>query len=240
MNVLILGCGRSGTSIFGELFEALPNFTYLSEPRLDAIPLQTSGPLAVKVPQEPAGGSSAIGLPASVDELVAAMPAPVTVFWIVRDPLDAVCSLRPGIADGWGHHPRPPDWEDWLDRPLVARCAHHWTTINGPGYDQVRDFAVLQQFESMIVEPLQIAHDAAQRAGVELTPRVVSKLEAWARQVQDTNSDQFVEARASRRRSRPDHSRRVGRWRENLTDAEVELIRPIVADAAQVVGYDLR
>jgi hypothetical protein len=33
-NAVVLGCGRSGTSIFGELFEALPGFTYLSEPLL--------------------------------------------------------------------------------------------------------------------------------------------------------------------------------------------------------------
>lgn len=240
MNVLILGCGRSGTSIFGELFEALPGFTYLSEPPLDAIAPQTSGSLAVKVPQEAAGGSSAIGLPASVDELVGAMPALLTLFWIVRDPLDAICSLRPGIADGWGHHPRPPDWKDWLDRPLVARCAHHWATINGAGYDHVRDIAVVQRFESMIARPLQTARDVALRVGVELSDEVSFHLDEWARRVQDTNSDRFVEARGSRRRSRPDHSRRVGRWRENLTTADVELIRPIVADSAGAFGYDLR
>lgn len=240
MNVLILGCGRSGTSIFGELFEALPGFRYLSEPPLDTIPSPTAGHLAVKVPQEAARGSSAIGLPARVDELLTAMPAPLTVFWVVRNPFDAVCSLRPGIADGWGHHPRPPDWKDWLDRQLVEQCAHHWATINGPGYDHVRHIAVVQRFESMIGSPLALAQDTAQRVGVEITPEVASSLEAWAGRVQDTNNDQFVEARGSARRSRPDHSRRVGRWRENLTDADVELIRPIVVNAAAAHGYDLR
>ncbi len=238
MNVLILGCGRSGTSIFGELFEALPGFTYLSEPPLDAIPSLAVGHLAVKVPREAAGGSSAIGSPATVDELLAAMPAPLTVFWVIRNPFDAVCSLRPGIADGWGHHPRPPDWKDWLGRPLVEQCAHHWATINGPGYDQVRDLAVVQRFESMIADPLRTAQETAQNVGVEITPEVASSLHTWAGRVQDTNNDQFVEARTSRRRSRPDHSRRVGRWRENLTDADVDLIRPIVADAAATHGYD--
>lgn len=33
-NVAILGCGRSGTSIFGELFEAFPGYRYWSEPHL--------------------------------------------------------------------------------------------------------------------------------------------------------------------------------------------------------------
>lgn len=33
-NAAVLGCGRSGTSIFGELFAALPGFRYWSEPFL--------------------------------------------------------------------------------------------------------------------------------------------------------------------------------------------------------------
>lgn len=98
----------------------------------------------------------------------------------MRHPLDAVCSLRVGICGGCDHHPRPLDWEDWLGRSLVERCAHHWAVINGDG---------------------------------------------------------FVEAETSRRHSRPDHSRRVGRWRENLSADEVDAVWPIVADAAATFGY---
>jgi len=32
-NAVVLGCGRSGTSIFGELFAALPGFRYWSARR---------------------------------------------------------------------------------------------------------------------------------------------------------------------------------------------------------------
>ena len=45
-NVAILGCGRSGTSIFGELFEAIPGYTYYSEPFLADVPFPASGPIS--------------------------------------------------------------------------------------------------------------------------------------------------------------------------------------------------
>ena len=57
--------------------------------------------------------------------------------------------------------------------------------------------------------------------------------------MQDTNNARFVEARTSRPYSRPDYSRRVGRWRENLTPAEVRLAAPIVSGAALDLGYAL-
>ena len=123
-------------SIFGELFEALPGFQYASEPHLHELAaLERAGTaIATKVPRADPDRPAPAGLPRSLAEMEAALDDPV-IIWIVRHPLDAIASLRVGIADGWGHHPRPPDWERWLDRPLVVRCAHHWATINGPGWE---------------------------------------------------------------------------------------------------------
>ena len=39
-HVLILGCGRSGTSIFGELLEHLAPYTYYSEPAFADLQLE--------------------------------------------------------------------------------------------------------------------------------------------------------------------------------------------------------
>ncbi len=63
---------------------------------------------------------------------------------------------------------------------------------------------------------------------------------AWAARVRDRNDEHFVEAQTSRRHSRPDHDRRVGRWHDDLTDEEVAAARPIVSGAAAAFGYDLR
>lgn len=238
-NVLILGCGRSGTSIFWELFDALPGYRSCSEPtvaELRTIPRDL--PLAVKVPRPDDAHPAAPGCPLPADVLEELVPEPRVVFWQVRHPLDAIASLRVGIAQGWSHHPRPPDWERWLDRPLVERCAHHWATVNGPGHDQVRDVAAVNRFEDMIGDPLACARRAVTAAGID-PDDVGDELTAWACRVRDTDDERFVEARTSRRHSRPDHTRRVGRWTENLTVEEVALATPIVEDAAGRFGYVL-
>jgi hypothetical protein len=237
-NVLILGCGRSGTSIFGELFGAFPRFEYLEEPFVDDIPTQPGCAIAVKVPRLSDGVSAPPGC-ALPDDLLARIPVqPRTIFWQVRHPYDAVCSLRAGVADGWSHHPRPPDWQEWRTRPVIERCAHHWATINTLGYRQVADVAIVSFFEEMIHDPLAVARRTASAVGLGGTD-VDESIVVWADRVRDENDDRFVEARMSRRWSRPDHVRRVGRWREDLTPDECDRIRPIVADAASTFDYAL-
>lgn len=238
-HTLILGCGRSGTSIFGELFGSLPGVTYVSEPRLGELPPVAPGELlAVKVPRVDQHDPPPAGLPAAPAAMYRAMPEPLVVFWQVRHPLDAICSLRVGIAQDWGHHPRPPDWRDWLHRPLVEQCAHHWAVINGAGYELVRDVAVINTFEDMIRDPRATAGSAVRSIGVD-PATVAAELTTWSRRVQDTDNEDFVEAITSRRHSRADHSHRVGRWRENLTADEVAAVLPIVAPAARRFGYQL-
>lgn len=237
-DVLILGCGRSGTSIFGELFEALPGYRYRSEPTLGELRHAASDrppgtALAIKVPRVDATLPAPEGLPLPLDAMAGALDRPLLV-WVVRHPLDAIASLRVGIADGWGHHPRPSDWEGWLDRPLVERCAHHWATINGPGWAAVAaEVTATVRFEDLVADP-----EASARAVVDLVGgEVGDATPSWWRRVRDRDDEHFVEARTSRRRSRPDHTVRVGRWRENLTPAEVAQVRPIVADSAATFGY---
>lgn len=238
-HALILGCGRSGTSILGELFESLPGVTYVSEPLLVDLPaIAPDETLVVKVPQVDGSDTPPAGLPAAPDDLYRALPTPLVVIWQVRHPLDAICSLRVGISQDWGHHPRPPDWREWQHRPLVERCAHHWAVINGAGYELVRAVAVLNKFEDMIGDPRTTADTMVRSIGIDPTT-VAAELAAWSQRVQDTNNEHFVEAVTSRRHSRLDHSRRIGRWRENLSADEVAAVLPIVAPAASRFGYDL-
>ena len=49
----------------------------------------------------------------------------------------------------------------------------------------------------------------------------------------------FVEARISRAQSRPDHSVRVGRWKENLSDEDLRAVLPMIAETARRFGYEL-
>jgi hypothetical protein len=234
--VMILGCGRSGTSIFGELFDGLADYAYISEPPFaDVIATDFSRSWAFKVPHESAPFPAEPGLSFPLDRMLAVAPA-MRFFWIVRHPLDAISSLRIGIAQNWGHHPRPPDWRDWLDRPLVERCAHHWTFLNSAGFGQVEMLAELVHFEAMIADPLGFARSVCARIGVD-AEQCGDSLRRWSARVQDSNNAAFVEARTSRGYSRDDHKVRVGRWRENLSGEDVARIWPIVAAPAKRFGY---
>jgi hypothetical protein len=238
-HVVILGCGRSGTSIFGELFEHLEPYTYWSEPKYGRLwQLDLTHPIAVKVPAEDPEFASTPGLSFPLEHLLENLPDPKLFFWQVRHPLDAICSLRVGIANNWGHHPRPPDWRDWLEKPLLERCAHHWRYLNTVGYSAVRELARPTRFEDFVADPRAFAEEICGYVG--LAPEDYGQaLDEWANRVQNTNNEKFVEARTSRNYSRPDHRARVGRWRENLTAEEVARLTPLVAEAARVFGYEL-
>ena len=62
-------------------------------------------------------------------------------------------------------------------------------------------------------------------------------LRRWAWRVQDEDNDDFEEAECSKPYSRPDHRTKVGRWRENLSAAEVAELVPLVAEVVARFGY---
>ncbi|MEZ5394273.1 MAG: hypothetical protein R2724_15770 [Bryobacterales bacterium] len=77
------------------------------------------------------------------------------------------------------------------------------------GYAAVRHLAQPTRFEDFLEAPR-----AAERivADVGLDPAEhAAALDSWADRVQNTNNAKFVEAKTSRRLSRPDHARRVER-----------------------------
>ena len=91
-HAIVLGCGRSGTSILGELFAGLPGYSYHSEPPFEALAgIDYGAPVAIKVPKPAAGRDTSPGLPFLVDDLRAVVPEPREIFWLVRHPLDAIC-----------------------------------------------------------------------------------------------------------------------------------------------------
>ena len=241
-HVVILGCGRSGTSIFGELFESLPSYrnSYRFEPAFDelrAIDFK-SGPVAIKVPKRPAGQRMTPGLPFLLEDLLAIVPEPRVIFWQVRHPLDAICSLRPGITADWSHNPKPPDWVEWQKRPVIMQCARHWQHINETGYLAVRDIATVMHYEDLVCDPHYFARQVCDKAGIDMIDHAEG-IEAWAARVGNAKSPDSYEAKRQTHWSRQDHTTRVERWRENLSPEDVEMVRPVVETAARLHGYDL-
>lgn len=237
-NVVILGCGRSGTSIFGELFENLPSYRYYFEPQFDE--LRTidfnAGPVAMKVPKLPAGRQMTPGLPFLLEDLLLTVPEPRVIYWQIRHPLDAVCSLRPGIGENWSHNPKPPDYRDWQSRPLINQCARHWQYINEVGYRAVKDMAVVTHYEDLVCDPRQFVRTICDRAGIFAFDRIEA-IEAWVSTVGNSKSPTNYEAKRQVHWSRQDHVMRVERWRENLSLADIAMIWPIVEAAAAMHGY---
>jgi len=236
--VLILGCGRSGTSIFGELFEHLPIYTYYSEPIFaNLYDFEYHQSIAIKIPKESVGFPPDKGLSFPLKTLFKIIPN-LVIFWQVRHPLDTICSLKVGISRNWGHHPKPPDWRDWLSEPLVKRCAHHWNYLNSVGYQQVAHLAILTRFEDMIQQPRIFAENVCRQSGLD-TAIYQEEIKAWAKRVQNTNNKDFIEAITSRPYSTNDHHVRVGRWKENMTVEDKILIAPLIQKTAKVFDYSL-
>lgn len=236
--VMILGCGRSGTSIFGELFNYIGNYVYQSEPPFDmVIGADYSRLQAFKVPRESEFYNPDSGLSFPLSKLQQRVPN-MKYYWIVRHPLDAICSLRVGISNNWGHHPRPLDWKEWLSRPIVEQCAHHWTYINSVGFNKVSDIVTVVHFETMIDDPKGFALSVCKSLRLDPVHQFAG-INAWSKRVQNTNNAEFSESETSKGYSRNDHSVRVGRWRENMTEAEITKVLPLIKDAGNMFGYVL-
>ena len=90
----------------------------------------------------------------------------------------------------------------------------------------------------MLQDPMDFARRVCQQIGVDHKD-CLPELKVWADSVQDTNNDKFVEALTSRSLSRPDHKHRMGRWKENLSKQEIEMVFPIVNKAAKTFDYEL-
>jgi len=241
-HVVILGCGRSGTSIFGELFEGLVSYRdrYLFEPTFETLREMdfSVGPVAIKVPRVGTTQLMTPGLPFLLSELLAVVPRPRVLFWQIRHPLDAICSLRPGIAANWSHNPKPPDWQDWLSKPLIMQCARHWQYINEPGYSAVKEIATVTRYENLVSEPWLFARQVCDLAGIDSFNEMPG-IESWVARIGNAKAPGSYEAKHQVHWSRADHVKRVTRWKENLTAQDVGMVLPIIANAAKLHGYEL-
>lgn len=238
-HVIILGCGRSGTSIFGEYFEHLTSYSHLSEPPFaELLDQDYSKPVAIKVPTESTDFPPTEGLSFPLEKMLATMPNPKTIFWQIRHPLDTICSLKVGIDKNWGHHPKPHDWRQWLDRTLVEQCAHHWNYLNTVGFEKVSHIVKIMKFEDMIADPRKFATTINEILRIDYKPNS-TQIQEWIARVQNSNNSNFREAKTSQPYSTMDHSVRVDRWKENMTEMEIQSVLPLIADTAKKFGYEL-
>lgn len=242
-NVVILGCPRSGTSIFGELFEFLPNYQYYFEPGIDFLAQldYTNTHYAVKNPTNVgrrAWAERSAGLSVNIEQLRREFPY-FKLFWIVRHPYDTVCSLRPGLAKGrWRHPPQPPHWEALQERmTLVERCAYQWMWVNEMGYALVQDEAQVIKYENLVLRPVETINHVLEAAEISSTLQTCAPITQYIESISHRNEG--YQAEHQKQWATRDHEVRVGRWRENLSQSDVDLIHPIVKYGAETFGYDV-
>lgn len=240
-HVVVLGCGRSGTSNLGELFEAVPQYDHRFEPamsELRTLPFD-SRPVAVKVPTDDRARRARFtpGLPFDLEELLDAVPQPRALLWVVRHPLDTICALRPGIAADWAHDPRPDDFGRWLDRPLVERCARHWANVNGAGHDRVGALAEVVRYEDLVFRPVEAASRVLRHAGFDRRS-ATSTAEAWAGRVGNDEGDAAHDPRQQHWLS-SGNPQAIGRWQTELGRDDVERVRPVLGTVPDKFGYEI-
>ena len=132
---------------FGELFNHLSTHTYYSEIDFDLyLNKDFSKTIASKIPRENRKYQNTPGLSFPLDVLLERIPN-IKIYWQVRQPLDAICSLRVGISKTWGHHPQPPGYKDWMQKRLLKKYAHHWNYINSIGFASVKKIATVTKLK---------------------------------------------------------------------------------------------
>ena len=258
--VFLLGCARSGTSIFGEALASHPAVTYLFElsptwnslveegadHRLEAAAADPE--LARRVYDEFSGHLR--GAPGEVlleknPKHVLRLPFLAALFpWgrfihIIRDGRDTAASLMfRNRGDGWGHL-QVPGWRDLLQRYPKAnhiRCAHQWriavetARCDGALLGGARYLEVC--YENLVRSPLAIAGEALAFMGLD-APRAVAE---FCRKIQDETEGSY-HALKQVRHYVDNHSRRIGRYCENLDPDQVAEVEEACGEALAELGY---
>lgn len=230
MTVLLFGCPRSGTTILGELFEHINGWQFYLEPTVARVKLlkHQRWNWAVKNPigEQP----WTPGLPCDLDDLLASVPDPQIVF-IIRHPLDTICSLRPGMTAGWEHGPIPPD----APKDPLERSAAVWEWVNHDGYDNIcqRQEPYVIRFEDLVRAPQLQTVRLINHLGIEIT---AVQLAEYASLIEDRTGG--YEAKHQDRYVTDDHTHRIGRWVLQLEPEEVARCWDLVGPTAKRFGYE--
>lgn len=253
---LLFGCARSGTSILGELIASHPDVAYLFEashlweaaatnadgshrltaahatdrPRIQLrrefhtlLDARNGGLLVEKCPR------NALRVPFLREVFPEAK-----MIHIIRDGRDVACSLMPGIGGEKWSHLKPPGWRDIARQYQgVTRCAMAWRAVLEVAMEDLADVPHLQvRYEDLVREPVMTAKKILNFLALDEDPNVV----AFASQIQDRTTDSYL-AKGQDRWCRDDHSRRVGRWRENISpDEQAEVLR-LIGPTLERLGY---
>jgi LPS sulfotransferase NodH len=251
----LLGCARSGTSIFAEAVAAHPEVKYIFEPheiweqaghgeneshRLTAAHATPEICTRLRGWFGERRGAATLVLDKTprntlrVPFLRAVFPEAKFIH-LVRDGRDVACSLMPGIGGDVWHHLKPPAWRElFAQHHGIERCALTWrdtlqlalADLRGVPHRQVR-------YEDLLAQPHATLAATWQFLGL---PPAAAALE-FAEKISDA-TDGLHHAAHQQVWFRNDHVRRTGRWRENLAPEEQETVGRLLHETLKALGYD--
>jgi hypothetical protein len=251
---LVIGCARSGTSILGELVGAHPDVTYIFEThglwesaglgvndshRLVAshATAQVRDHVRGWIREQQRDGTLIVEkTPRNVLRVpfLRALLPEARLIHIVRDGRDVACSLMPGIGGAEWRHLKPPSWRRLLSTEAgVVRCALAWKEVLEIALEDLDGVPHLEvRYEDLVARPEEQVSRVLRY--LELPPR--PEVTAFCGRVQD-ETDGMYHARFQHKWYRPDHRRRVGRWRENMTPREQHVVEENLRGLLQRLGY---
>jgi hypothetical protein len=158
---------------------------------------------------------------------------------IVRDARDTAASLMfRNRGDRWGHL-EIPGWRDLLARYPAEnhiRCAHQWRVSVSTARSDARGLAPGRyrevRYEDLLGDPRETMRRVLEF--LELPPHPA--VEAFLSKIQDSTAGSY-HAKRQVRHYVEDHSRRVGRYMENLTPRQVKEIEEVCGDLMRELGY---
>lgn len=258
----VVGCARSGTSILGEALGAHPEVAYLFEAsfvwnalapqRGDDRLVATDASAEVKAAAPRALEEATQGHPGSVlleknPKHVLRIPYLAAIFpgarfiHILRDGRDVVASLMfRNRGESWGHL-KVPGWKELLTRYPSAnhvRCAHQWREAVRTARQDAADLGLGPQhylevrYEELLAEPRTVVGRVLANLGLDLHPSV----EAFLPRIQDATEGSY-HARRQVRHYVENHSRRKGRYLENLSPEQLRDIEEVCGDLLAELGY---
>lgn len=256
---LVFGCPRSGTSILGELIAFHPGTLYSFEARkiweakdipegdshrlteAQATPAAIKRIRSVFREQIEASTNPNIIAVEKSPRSTARIPFLRTVLpeakliHIIRDGRDTACSLVPGMGDKWDHL-KPPGWQEMAAKHTgVIRCAHAWRAIVEMALADLQGVPHLElRYESLLARPVEEAKRIYAYLGLDEP----AGLEEFCRKISDKTEGTY-QAKGQDRWFRPDHQRRVGRWRDNLSPEEQAAVEEITAPLLKRLGYSV-
>ena len=262
--VFLVGCARSGTSILGEVLDSHPRVKYLFE--VNPIWKRLFGDrkddrLAVMA----AEGREAIQqLQSEVSDIIVGEPPGTIlvdknpkhtlriafldqafpacrVIHIIRDGRDTIASLMfRNRAREWGHL-KIPGWADLLSQyPEKNHCrsAHQWRDSVRIAREESKlllpDRYLEVRFEDLVLNSQAAVENVLNFVGLEMTDEVKQA----TTKIQDETAGSY-HAKRQVRHFVDNHTRRVGRYNENLSAEQLREIMEICGDLMEELGYDV-